>query len=93
MEELQERVLQTFMPQGRVKAWPAKLSKQLVLLEALIHDFEQGVAYSEVEVNARIAERYEDYCLVRRMFVVFGFMRRKDGTYWVQPESNWPGRR
>ena len=31
-----------------------------------MQDFEPGVAYPEAEVNVRIAERYEDYCLVRR---------------------------
>ncbi len=92
MQKKREKVLQTFMPNGQVKTWPAKLSKQLVVLEALMQDFEPGVAYSEAEVNVRIAERYEDYCLVRRMFVDLGFMRRDGGVYWVEPEAKWPGR-
>lgn len=89
---MRDKVLQTFMPAGRVKSWPAKLSKQLILLEELVQDFEPGVAYPEEEVNTRVKERYEDYCLVRRMFVDFGFMRRDEGVYRVQPETHWPGR-
>ena len=85
-----EKVLQTFMPGGQVKAWPAKLSKQLVILEELTRDFALGISYEEKEVNDIIANRYEDYCLVRRMFVDLGFMRRENGVYQLLPEQNWP---
>ena len=41
-------------------------------------------------VNDMIAKRYEDYCLVRRMFVDLGFMRRENGIYQLLLEQNWP---
>lgn len=87
MEKKKEKALQTFMSEGKVKSWPAKLSKQIFLLEELVRDFELGVSYEEKEVNTIIANRYEDYCLVRRMFVDLGFMRRENNTYQLLPED------
>lgn len=88
--EKKKKVLQTFLSEGKVKTWPAKLSKQLIILEELTNGFEPGICYEEKEVNAIIADRYEDYCLARRMFVECGFMRREHGIYQLLPEQNWP---
>ena len=84
-----DKVLETFMPGGKVKAWPAKFSKQLVILRELVKDFAPATEYKEPDLNDIIAERYEDYCLVRRLFVDLGFMERREGVYRLLPEENW----
>lgn len=86
--EKRAKVLQIFMAEGKVKSWPAKLSKQLVILEELARDFELGVSYEEKQVNAIIANRYEDFCLVRRMLVDLDFMRRENNVYQLLPEES-----
>ncbi len=74
---------------GKLTSWPVKQSRQLLVLEQLIRDFRPGVEYAEVEVNRIISERYDDYCLVRRMFVNHGFMRRENAVYRLNPEYRW----
>jgi len=66
-----------------------KQSRQLLVLQRLIQDFRPGVDYPETEVNRIISGRYDDYCLIRRMFVNHGFMRRENAVYRLNPEYCW----
>lgn len=71
----------------RVKIWPAKQRKKLIVLEYLASKFERGVEYTEKEVNARLQEWhiFNDVALLRRALFDYGFMERHaDGSrYWV----------
>lgn len=71
----------------RVKIWPAKQKKKLVVLEYLAAKFERGVEYTEKEVNARLLEwhTFQDVALLRRALFDYGFLERlADGSrYWV----------
>jgi len=48
--------------------------KQIVL-ERLVEKFEVGETYEKRAVNDVLAEHFEDYVLVRRELVNFGYMR------------------
>lgn len=85
-----ERVLRGFFSAGKLRSWPAKQSKQLIVLAELIRDFQPEVAYQEKEVNSIILQRYDDFCLIRRSFVDLGFMRRADAVYRLNPVHRWP---
>lgn len=78
----ERKVLRTFMEGDQVKALPMGYKKRLVVLKWLASHFEEGVKYSELEVNAIITRYYEDYCLIRREFIEEGLMERKDRIYW-----------
>ena len=54
--------------EGRVKIWPAKKDKKLLILGYIAGKFETGRDYTEKEVNA-VIERWHtfgDYFLIRR---------------------------
>lgn len=71
---------------GRLKEFPAKEKKKLVVLRQLAKLFSPDREYTEKEVN-RILERvYGDYATVRRELIEYGFLDRKnDGSlYWLR---------
>ncbi|MCP3935343.1 MAG: DUF2087 domain-containing protein [Actinomycetia bacterium] len=77
-----ERVLQTFVVDGRLTSLPKARAKRLVVLEEIAQDFEPGLKYSEGEVSV-IAERWhDDYAALRRWLVDERFLDRDNGTYW-----------
>src|SRR5579859_1617612 len=78
----ERKVLADFTEQGRLKGIPAAESKRLVILRWFARKFEPGRRYSELEVNAIIAEFINDYASVRRYLVDNRLMDRKAGVYW-----------
>jgi hypothetical protein len=78
----ERKVLHTFLEGDQVKALPIGYKKRLAVLKWLAGHFEEGVKYSEPEVNEIITRYYEDYCLIRREFIEEGLMERKDRIYW-----------
>lgn len=71
---------------GRVKAWPSKLSDQKLVLEWLATHLEPEVRLSEGELNEwlRSLHGFGDWALLRRALVDHGFLQREaDGSaYW-----------
>ena len=51
--------------------------KQLILQE-IMKDFEENKIYQESEVNAIIKKCYDDFALIRRELVNFGYMQRNE---------------
>ena len=56
-----------------------------VILKRLVGEFEQGKKYGEQEVNEKIKKYFEDFALIRRELINFGYMQRDSlkGEYWV----------
>jgi len=81
-EAYREKILATFMKNGKISKMPAQLKKKLVLIEEICRSFEAGVPYTEKEVNIKIADFYDDFCMVRRFFVDFGLFSREDNVYF-----------
>jgi hypothetical protein len=73
---------------SRATAWPTKRRDQLLLLEYLASQFEQGRDYTEREVNAVLIEHmhpiFKDYAIIRRELYNYGYLdRERDGSrYW-----------
>ena len=63
-----------------------KAKKQVVVLSDVAKLFELGKKYTEAETREMLAAVYEDYSMLRRYLVDYGFMgRTKDGTeYWLK---------
>jgi hypothetical protein len=81
-DEWERKVLSDFTEQGRLRAIPAGERKRLVMLKWFARKFEPGRRYSELEVNAIIAEFINDYASIRRYLVDNGLMDRRSSVYW-----------
>lgn len=73
-------------PEGPLKAYPQKEKKRVVILRHLAKGLEPGRTYTEKQVNAYLERYYQDYVLLRRNLVDYGFLDRlPDGSaYWVK---------
>jgi len=58
--------------------------KQVILKKIMIN-FQENRIYSEQEVNLTVKKYFEDYTLIRRELINFGYMQRDPAKseYWV----------
>ncbi|MGG2995478.1 DUF2087 domain-containing protein [Paenibacillus macerans] len=65
--------------------FPAKEKKKIVVLSKIAEQFQPDKRYSETELNHILKEIYEDYAVIRRYLVDYGFMGRTDDgqEYWL----------
>jgi excisionase family DNA binding protein len=74
-------VVKHFIKDGHIKALPAQRKKRRYILEHILRRFEIGRVYSEKEINEIIGELHEDFCTVRREFIMNKMMSRNGGKY------------
>ena len=81
-----DKVLRTYLKDGRMSLLPGKEKKKLVVLQYVMERFETSRNYTEKEVNEIIRTIVDDYVTVRRYLIEYGFMdRKRDGSaYWVK---------
>lgn len=89
IEEERNTILTKFFPEGingALKSFPQKEKQRLVVLQVIARRFEHGKIYDEKQVNQLLSEVYDDYAILRRYLVEYGFMDRKsDGSqYWLK---------
>jgi hypothetical protein len=77
-----QRVLDTFMPDGRLVGIPAKNRKRRVVLSWLAELFRPAERYPERQVNEILKRYHPDYATLRRYLVDEELMQRQDGVYW-----------
>ena len=70
----------------RLRHYPLKAKRQVVVLSEIAKLLEFGKKYSEAETREMLKAVYSDYSLLRRYLVDYGFMdRTKDGSeYWLR---------
>ena len=73
--------LETFMPGGKLLAFPRKQEQLQVILDEIALRFETEREYEETDVNVILEEVNEDYCTIRRHLVDFGYLSRHKGVY------------
>ena len=73
--------LETFMPGGKLSAFPTKADKLVVILDEVAQRFSQERQYTEREVNVILEDINEDYCSLRRFLVDYGYLSRSGGIY------------
>ena len=73
-------------PHGPLSLYPVKEKKRIAIISHLTKRFVAGKTYTEQEVNDILKPIYEDYVLLRRHLIDFGFMERaRDGSaYWLK---------
>lgn len=82
--EAEAELLKRHTKNGRIQTLPRKPSKQKILLQVLIRDFENGNIYNEQEVNSILMRWYDDYVVLRRSLVDAKLLvREDDGSSYV----------
>ena len=56
--------------------FPSNDALKQIILKGIMKDFELGKVYSETEVNNIIKKYFDDFTLIRRELVNFGYMSR-----------------
>lgn len=85
-EAEREHILSVYLDDSappKLKMFPPKEKRKIVVLAKIAECFEPYRNYTEKEVNAILTPVYEDYATLRRYLVDYGFMSRsKDGTQY-----------
>jgi hypothetical protein len=77
-----DKVVRTFMQDGRLVSIPAKPNKRDLLLPVILDRcFPEDRPYEEKEVNMRLALLHPDVAALRRYLVDGGWMTREAGIY------------
>jgi DNA-binding CsgD family transcriptional regulator len=89
-EQENDRILKTYFKlglDGPLDSYPTKEKKRMAILRHLVKQFEVDRTYSEKEVNAILRQFFDDYVMLRRHLIEYGFMERTQdgGSYWVRP--------
>jgi hypothetical protein len=74
-------VLSNFIRNGRVIEIPTQRKKRRFILEYILENFESNRVYPEKEVNEIIRQFHEDFCFIRREFIMNKMMTRADNKY------------
>ncbi|MDK3160622.1 metalloregulator ArsR/SmtB family transcription factor [Kamptonema cortianum] len=83
----ERKILQAHFQGDRLVRVPSSRKNWLVVLKWFAEQFEIGQRYPEKQVNEIILRHHEDYALIRRDLVDFGFMTREKSVYWRTPEQ------
>jgi len=73
-------------PDGKLKLWPTKRAKQIIVLQYLANKFDFECKYTEKEVNQILNKwhKFEDHALLRRELIEVKYLSRTEdgGQYW-----------
>lgn len=81
-----EKAIATYFEAGKLKTFPSKEKRKIIVLQYMMNQFEKSKEYTEHEVNEILKAIYEDYVTIRRYLIEYGFMgRNRDcSAYWVK---------
>jgi hypothetical protein len=90
LKNYQTSVLNAFLDkEGKLKSIPSQKKKKLVVLEYMVSQLKDNESYSELEVNEFIKKYHDDFCTIRREFIINFFMDREAGYYKKRPKETW----
>jgi hypothetical protein len=81
-----DKVLAAYFEEERLKSFPSKEKRKIIVLQHLLNYFTPGKIYTEKEVNAVLKSVYDDFATLRRYFIEYGFMERSRDCreYWIK---------
>jgi DNA-binding CsgD family transcriptional regulator len=87
-EEEKKKILDTAfftLEPLKLKGFPAKEKKKIVVLKKIAESFVKGRHYEEKELNSILKSIYSDYPTLRRYLIEYGFMDRTTDCkeYWL----------
>ena len=77
-----DKVLRTYLRDGRLTVMPRSGRRRQILLEHVVQRFEPGRRYAEVEVNLMLRQVWDDVAALRRYLVDAALLDRAAGQYW-----------
>lgn len=77
----ERKVLRTFFDGPRLVAMPTPRKKKQMILEEILRRIPRRKEYEERELSRYIETIFEDYCTVRREWIMGRYMVRENGTY------------
>ncbi len=81
--EKEKAIQKYFTEDGELSKFPKKEKEKIIVLIKIMESFEHGVQYTEKDVNAVLEKKYNDYVLIRRYLIEYGFIdRKRDGSYY-----------
>jgi hypothetical protein len=88
-QEEQEKILKKYFSEGTHKPlekFPPREKQRLIVLREIAGRLKREYTYGEKELNQALKAIYEDYALIRRYLIDYGFLDRKpDGSeYWLK---------
>lgn len=85
-QDEQEQMVNKYFSDGVLTKFPQKEKQRLIVLREISNHLKMDYHYDEQELNQILKGFYEDYVLIRRYLVEYGFLDRKsDGTrYWLK---------
>ncbi|GAA0361534.1 DUF2087 domain-containing protein [Bacillus horti] len=88
-EQENEKILSTYFPDGLdgpLAEFPKKQKRKLAILLHIVKRFEANRPYTEKEINDILKNVYDDYVVLRRYLIDYGFLGRQDdgSTYWIR---------
>lgn len=79
----EQKVLETFIVDGRLREMPVKHEKRLIVLTYISRVFEPGVRYHERDVDVALRAFHDDYPALRRYLVEADLLNRDNtNVYW-----------
>lgn len=78
----EEKVLRSFLGDGRLREMPMKRDKRRIVLQYIVRVFEPGVRYAEKDVNVALRAFHDDYAALRRYLIDEDLLSREDNVYW-----------
>jgi hypothetical protein len=87
--EESEKALKKYFPSGTdgpLLKFDIKEKHKLIVLREIVKRFKSDCVYTEKEVNEILKPAFEDFAVLRRYLIEYGFMDRvPDGSqYWVK---------
>ncbi|MBY0147772.1 DUF2087 domain-containing protein [Neobacillus niacini] len=81
-----DQFVHKYFSDGVLTKFPQKEKQRLVILREISNHLQKDYQYDEQELNKLLKGFYEDYVLIRRYLVDYGFLdRTADGSkYWVK---------
>jgi hypothetical protein len=78
-----ERLLEHYFDRdGRLTEIPVGQTRQRLVMEQIVQQFERGVEYPEKELNERLKVIHADFATLRRYLIDHQLMQRKNNIYW-----------
>lgn len=84
----EERILRTWVKDGRIVDIPAQEKKKQILIRWLARQIDPARRWTEREFSEWLSQFNEDYAFLRRYLVDNHYMARENGIYWRTPESD-----
>lgn len=84
--EEQIEITEKYFKDGVLSKFPIKQKQKLIVLREIAKRLEGQESYSEKELNQLLMTIYDDYVVIRRYLIEYGFLDRKaDGSlYWLK---------